>query len=253
VTAVAAARQAGFDNLNLDFIFALPDQSLAQWGATLDRAIQLAPDHLSLYSLIVEPETPLFDWVQSGSVTPADEDRAADMYLLAQERMAAVGYAQYEISNWARTGHACAHNLTYWHTLPYIGVGAGAHSFFAGRRFANTRPVADYVRALGRDWAPDAATIGTVGGPIVESTAIAPAEEQSETAIMALRLNAGLDLAHFAARFGVAAEAIFGDAIRDLLRLGLVEYAGPSANPSHLRLTERGRLVGNEVFERFLL
>lgn len=253
VTAVQAARQAGFDNMNLDFIFALPNQTLAQWEDTLDRAIHLAPDHLSLYSLIVEPETPLFDWVQNGSVIPADDDRAADMYLLAQERMAAVGYEQYEISNWAHPGHACAHNLTYWHTLPYIGVGAGAHSFFAGRRFANVRPVADYVRALGRDWAPDAATIGMVGGPIVESTTISRAEGQSETAIMALRLNAGLDLAHFAARFGTPAEAVFGDTIHDLLRLGLVEYTGPESKPTHLRLTERGRLVGNEVFERFLL
>jgi oxygen-independent coproporphyrinogen-3 oxidase len=253
VLAVEAARQAGFDNLNLDFIFALPDQSLAQWETTLERAIQLAPDHLSLYSLIVEPETPLFDWVQAGSVIPADDDRAADMYLLAQERMAAAGYAQYEISNWARAGHASEHNLTYWHTLPYLGVGAGAHSFFAGRRFANTRPVAEYVRTLQKDWAPDALTIGTVGGPITESTAVPPAEEQSETAIMALRLNTGLDLAHFAARFGVPVEAVFGDAIRDMLRMGLVEYADTTASPTHLRLSERGRLVGNEVFERFLV
>src|SRR6185437_8895684 len=148
VMAVQAARQAGFDNLNLDFIFALPDQTQKQWIDTLERAITLAPDHLSLYSLIVEPETPLFDWVEAGTVMPASDDSAADMYLFAQERMAQAGYEQYEISNWARPGHACQHNLTYWHNLPYIGVGAGAHSFFAGRRFADVRPVAGYVGAL---------------------------------------------------------------------------------------------------------
>lgn len=252
VTAVHAARQAGFTNLNLDFIFALPDQTLAQWTDTLDRALALAPDHLSLYSLIVEPETPLFDWVEAGTVNPASDDAAADMYLLAQARLAQAGYAQYEISNWARAGHQCNHNLTYWHNLPYIGVGAGAHSSFAGRRFAAVRPVAGYVAALGGDWEPTATTFGTVGGPVTDSETVDDATAMSQTAILALRLNAGLDIDHFARRFGVTFAATFGARLTDLVAGGFVEYVGDAETGRRLRLTERGRLVGNEVFERFL-
>jgi oxygen-independent coproporphyrinogen-3 oxidase len=252
VTAVRAARQAGFTNLNLDFIFALPDQTLAQWTDTLDRAIALAPDHLSLYSLIVEPETPLFDWVQAGTVIPASDDVAADMYLLAQEHLAQAGYAQYEISNWARPGCQCDHNLTYWHNLPYLGVGAGAHSFFAGRRFANARPVADYVAALDGAWEPTAATLGMIGGPVTESTPVDATTDASQTAILALRLNEGLDLDHFARRCGVSFADAFGARLTDLVAGGFVEYTGDEQTGRRLRLTERGRLVGNEVFERFL-
>ncbi len=252
VTATEAARAAGFANLNLDFIFGLPDQTMAQWAETLDRALALAPDHLSLYSLIVEPTTPLFDWVEAGTVTPADEDLAADMYLMAQERMAATNYAQYEISNWAQAGHTCDHNLTYWRNLPYLGVGAGAHSFFAGRRFANLRPVEEYVAALHSGWEPTAATVGLVGGPVESSETLDDATERSQTAILALRLNEGLDLAAFAERFGVSFEATFGERITRHLGWGLVEYVTDAQGTPRLRLTERGRPVGNEVFEQFL-
>lgn len=251
VSAVAAARHAEFTNVNLDFIFALPGQTMAQWADTLDRAVELAPEHLSLYSLIVEPTTPLFDWVEAGTVTPAEDDLAADMYLMAQARMAQAGYAQYEISNWARDGHTCDHNLTYWRNLPYIGVGAGAHSSFGGRRFANVRPVADYVAALARDWQPDATTIGQVGGPIVESETVDTATAMCQSAILALRLNDGLDVTAFERRFQTPFAAVFGDQIADVLHWGLVEYV-TEGESRRLRLTERGRLVGNEVFERFL-
>ncbi len=251
VEAVAAARSAGFTNINLDFIFALPAQTMGQWGDTLDRAIALEPEHLSLYSLIVEPTTPLFDWVEAGRVTPVDEDTAAEQYLLAQERMAAAGYAQYEISNWARPGFACRHNLTYWHNVPYLGVGAGAHSSFAGRRFSNVRPVPDYVSALSHPWEPDAASIGTLGGPVVESELVDRATEMGQTAMLALRLNDGLDLDAFERRYHSPFDAIFGSRITDLLRYEILEYV--AVNEVHrLRLTERGRLVGNEAFERFL-
>lgn len=251
VSAVEAAHQAGFTNLNLDFIFALPDQTMAQWADTLDRAIELAPDHLSLYSLIVEPTTPLFDWVEAGTVTPADDDLAADMYLMAQARMAQAGYAQYEISNWARDSRLCDHNLTYWRNLPYIGVGAGAHSSFGERRFANVRPVADYVAALARDWQPDAATIGQVGGPIVDSEVVDRATAMCQSAILALRLNAGLDVTAFERRYQTPFADVFGAKIADVLTWGLIEYVTEDET-RHLRLTERGRLVGNEIFERFL-
>jgi oxygen-independent coproporphyrinogen III oxidase len=251
-SAVASARSAGFTNLNLDFIFAIPGQTMDQWRATLDRAIDLAPDHLSLYSLIVEPETLLFDWVEAGKVIPADEDLAADMYLYAQERMIAAGYEQYEISNWARSGLFSQHNLTYWHNAPYIGVGAGAHSSYGGWRFADVRAISEYVTVLNSEWTPTTATLGQIGGPVVTSSQISQLRAMSETAIMMLRLNAGLDMNYFAQRFGVEVEDIFGETIATLRKWGLLEEWKISTT-RHLRLTERGRLVGNEVFERFLL
>ncbi|HKD74809.1 MAG TPA: radical SAM family heme chaperone HemW [Ktedonobacterales bacterium] len=251
VSAVQAARAAGFDNLNLDFIFALPDQTMAQWRDTLERAVTLAPNHLSLYSLIVEPETPLFDWVAHGAVTPADDDLAADMYRAAQEIVAAAGYQQYEISNWAKPGHECQHNLTYWHNLPYIGVGAGAHSYFDGRRFANVRPVEGYVAALSGDWQPHTGAVGIIGGPVAESTQVSPDEDMAETAILALRLNEGLDIDSFERRFGTDFDGLYGKRIVDLIAWKILEQINIQGT-RRLRLTEQGRLVGNEAFERFL-
>ena len=136
--AYAAARQAGFANINLDFIFGLPDQSPAAWRATLAAAVALAPDHLSLYSLIVEPNTPLHHWVETGQVAAPDEDEAAELYEIAIEAMAAAHYIQYEVSNWARRTpgddgqttpqRASQHNLLYWRNADYLGIGPGAHS-----------------------------------------------------------------------------------------------------------------------------
>ncbi len=135
--AVYAARSASFTSINLDFMFGLPGQTMQHWYETLDQALALHPEHLSLYSLIIEEGTPFYTWTQEGSIAPGDEDLCADMYEYADERLRAAGYENYEISNWALPGHQCRHNLTYWHNLPYLGMGAGAYSSFAGRRFSN--------------------------------------------------------------------------------------------------------------------
>lgn len=254
-TAFARARRAGFTSINLDFIFALPDQSLATWADTLERAVALGPEHLSLYSLIVEEGTPLFAWVRDGRVRPADDDTAADMYEYAMERLATAGYGQYEISNWALPGHECRHNLTYWRNLPYIGLGAGAHSCFAGHRFAEARPIAEYIARV-------SATTGATGatgaerasetdllpaGAIVEDEAQTPEMEMAETAILGLRLNAGVSRSEFAARYGCTFEQKFDEQLADVRALGLIETVG-----DRIRLTDRGRLLGNEVFARLL-
>jgi oxygen-independent coproporphyrinogen III oxidase len=251
VEAVRAARQAGFESLNLDFIFAVPGQSVATWSETLDRALELGPEHLSLYSLIVEEGTPLHRWVAEGKVHPAEEDLSADMYELAERKLSAAGYQQYEISNWALPGHACRHNLTYWRNLPYIGLGAGAHGWFAGERYSEARPIRDYVSRV------EAATRADDGGlaqraalpaaAVVEREGIGRELEMAETAMLGLRLVEGVDLGAFLARYGVAFHAIFGKRLAELMPLGLLEYGN-----GRLRLTERGRLLGNEVFERVL-
>jgi oxygen-independent coproporphyrinogen-3 oxidase len=249
--AVHAARHAGFTSINLDFIFALPGQSIATWSETLDRALELRPEHLSLYSLIVEEGTPLHRWVAQGRVRPAEEDVAADMYELAERRLAQGGYAQYEISNWAQPGHACAHNLTYWHNLPYIGLGAGAHGWFAGRRYCEARPIHDYVARVERALAaaPGAALAAEAlpAAAVVEDEEIGRELEMGETAMLGLRLNDGVDLDAFAARYGVTFDAVFGERLAEVASLGLLER-----DDGRLRLTERGRLLGNEVFERVL-
>ncbi len=249
-TAFAAARQAGFTSVNLDFIFALPNQSLATWADTLERALALGPEHLSLYSLIVEEGTPLFAWVRDGRVLPADDDIAADMYEYAQQRLAAAGYGQYEISNWAKPGHECRHNLTYWRNLPYRGLGAGAHSSFAGHRFAEVRPIAGYISRVRAAVAGDNGESGTdtlPAGAIASDEAIPPALEMAETAICGLRLNDGISLAEFAERFGRSFEQVFDERLAEVRDLALIETVG-----DRVRLTEHGRLLGNEVFERLL-
>src|SRR6266487_4267758 len=133
--AVQFARAAGFTALNLDFMFGLPGQTMQHWRETLDRALDLHPDHFSLYSLIIEEGTPFYTWTQEGSIVPGDEDLCADMYEYADELLQRAGYVNYEISNWSLPGQHSRHNLTYWQNLPYIGMGAGAYSSFGGRRF----------------------------------------------------------------------------------------------------------------------
>ncbi len=255
--AVHAARAAGFTSINLDFIFALPGQSLQTWSATLERALVLRPEHLSLYSLIVEEGTPLHRWVAQGRVRPADEDTSADMYELAEHRLAAAGYQQYEISNWTLPGHACQHNLTYWHNLPYIGLGAGAHGWFGNRRYSEARPIRDYIArvnaTLGVGEAAATSTQALRESSVLPAAAVVDSEDISlelqmaETAMLGLRLVEGVSLTDFALRYGQSFDEVFGARLADVAALDLLEQ-----QDDHIRLTERGRLLGNEVFARVL-
>jgi oxygen-independent coproporphyrinogen-3 oxidase len=258
IRAVSWSRRAGFENLNLDLIFGLPYQQLEHWVHTLNRAIELSPDHLSLYALTLEHGTPLADWVNRGLLDGPDPDLAAEMYEWAAARLAEAGYSQYEISNWARPGRdgvllTCLHNLQYWRNLPYLGLGAGAHGYANGLRTVNVLAPAAYLRRLqnGR---------GETGGeelvfPLTPATSSAQPvgrrTELGETMMMGLRLTAeGISAALFQHRFGESLIKVFGDEIRELVALGLLERAG--SNEDLLRLTERGRLLGNQVFSRFI-
>ncbi|MCQ2437381.1 MAG: radical SAM family heme chaperone HemW, partial [Clostridia bacterium] len=137
--AVALAREAGFDNLSLDLIYGLPGQSLDDWRLSLERATALSPEHISAYSLIVEEGTPLYDDVTAGKVTVPDDDQVVEMQRLGNRLLADKGYARYEISNYARTGRECRHNLTYWQRGDYLGLGVAAHSLFENERFEDLR------------------------------------------------------------------------------------------------------------------
>ena len=234
--ALSSARAAGFTSVNLDFMFGLPGQSMRQWQETLEQAMALRPEHLSLYSLIIEEGTPFFDWTREGRITPGDEDLCADMYEYADELLQAAGYVNYEISNWALPGHESRHNLTYWRNLPYIGMGAGAHSFFAGKRFSNERDPQRYIDTLKKRQLP-----------VVESETIEKMQEMSETAFLALRTAQGLHLPTFEERFAIPFSSFVGDRLHLVEEAGLLEQA-----EDWLRLSRRGRLLGNEVFLRLL-
>ncbi len=248
IQAVKWARQAGFEQVNLDLIFGLPFQSLEIWQASVEAALRLNPDHLSLYALTVEHGTPLFKWVERGLVPSPDEDLAADMYEWASERLEKAGFVQYEISNWARRDHqgnllACRHNLQYWRNQPYLGFGAGAHGYAAGYRLANVMHIKTYIDRLAQPGQPSFPfSLATTHSDRVDQRS-----EMEETMMVGLRLTQeGVSRRSFKQRFGIAVEEVFGKEIDQMVRAGLLE-AGEI-----LRLTARGRLLGNQVFMQFV-
>lgn len=251
VDAYRAALAAGFANVNLDLMFGLAGQDLTSWERTLRRALALAPEHLSLYALTVEDGTPLAHQVARGLAPEPDPDLQAAMYERGQALLTAAGYEQYEISNWARPGFACRHNLVYWRDGEWLGIGAGAHSHLAGRRLAVVRSPAVYAR---RVLAPEGD--GAVHGdgasrapfPWVASVEEPePATAMADYVTLALRLSEGLSLSAFAHRFGVAFEAVFGEALPELTRLGLLVRDG-----DRLRIPPTARFLAGEVQARLL-
>lgn len=242
----AEAREAGFERINLDFIFGLPGQEQAQWEQTLDTIAAWEVDHFSLYSLILEERTPLYAQVTAGRVSVPDDDATAAMYEAAMERLGAAGYVQYEISNWVRPGggevlpdvpeRACHHNLAYWLNSDYHAAGAGAHGHVYPRRYVDVLGVDDYIAAVGAGALPRA-----------EVNALTPHDLRAETMMMGMRLSVGVGEAHFAARCGLSLDEAYGEALAELAGQGLVERAG-----GRVRLTPRGRMLGNRVFERFV-
>src|SRR5690606_23415346 len=146
--AVAALRDAGIASLSLDLIYALPDALDRDWGGDLDQVLALGPDHLSLYGLTVEPQTPLGRWVARGAAVPSPDERYAREFLLADARLGAAGFEHYEVSNYARSGRRAAHNSAYWRRAPYLGLGPSAHSASGSLRWWNRREWTDWSRAL---------------------------------------------------------------------------------------------------------
>ena len=250
--AVSWARKAGFSNINLDLIFGIPYQTLVRWGHTLSMSMALLPEHISLYALTLEHDTPMGKWVQGGLLPEPDPDLAADMYELASERLESSGYTQYEISNWARSNDqgnllSCQHNLQYWHNLPYLGFGAGAHGYAGGIRTANVLSPQAYIdRCMDGNPLPFPRTPATV-----EVNSINREAEIKETMMVGLRLTQeGVSSVGFEERFGVSLKSLYGSEIDRLAGFGLLEWAGEGNET--LRLTKRGRLLGNQVFLSFI-
>ena len=241
-TTIAAARRAGGHNLNIDLIYGLPNQQLPHWRHTLERAIALGVEHISLYSLTLEHGTALRAQVVRGELPPPDSDLAADMYELADVLLAKAGYRQYEISNWAKPGYHCKHNLTYWRNQPYLGMGPGAHSFENHRRWWNVRHVQAYIDTVSAQTEPHPHPA------LADFETIDRRLEMGETMMLGLRLTAaGVSRADFSARFGMPPEAVFGTEIAKLKAMGLLD-----ADTHRLKLTAPARLLGNRVFAEFL-
>ncbi len=262
------ARQVGFNNINLDFIFGLPHQSPAAWSDTLERVTALAPDHLSLYSLIVEPNTPLFHWVEAGEVAAPDDDHAGMLYEMALAHMAESGYVHYEVSNWAKTGAsatedqasvamteptvpalACRHNLIYWRNQAFLGVGPGAHSYLhagwlddglqegVGLRWSNRKPVPGYIKRI------------NAAESVQEfQESIDVATSMGETMMLGLRLvQEGVERAPFLARYGVDVVDVYPAQVDRFVTMNMM-----TVDAQRLRLTPRGLMVGNQIFAAFL-
>jgi len=235
--AVAAARAAGFENVSIDLMFALPHQSKRQWQDTLDEAFSLGTDHISLYNLIVEEGTGFYTLQQKGRLPLPDEDTAADMYTMAIDTAASHGFVQYEISNFARPGHECAHNIHYWRNESYYGFGCGAVAYTGGHRRTNIKSPVKYAEAVeaGKDLALDTETLDR-------------AETMAETMMLGLRLtDEGVDCRRFAARYGVDVREQFAAEIAEFTQRGLLELNG-----DNLRLTKRGMFLGNDVMAAFV-
>jgi putative oxygen-independent coproporphyrinogen III oxidase len=226
-------REAGFANINFDLIAGLPHQTLAGWNRNLERALELRPEHLSLYLLDVHEGTPLHEQITRGMRPQPDEDLAADMYSVMIEEVCAAGYEHYEISNFCRIGFASRHNTKYWMRDAYYGFGNSAHSHDGGRRrWANERDALQYVESIERD-----------DSPIVERTELSDDDARSEAIFLGLRLMRGVDLENYQAQFDVDLHEQCHGEIDRLKEAGLIEI-----DREVLRLTSRGALLSNEVF-----
>lgn len=275
IEAVTSARKVGFDNLNLDLIYALPEQTLQTWQTTVRRILDLHPEHISAYALTLEHGTPFGRWSSKGLLPIPDPDLAAEMYEWASETLEAAGYVQYEISNWAKNVErqkskveeqtfdlrpltpslACRHNLQYWRGLPYLAFGAGAHGYANGYRYSNVLRIKTYIERL----ASSNSRISNIEFPLSPATVNqhkqTPKDDMSEFMMTGLRLTQeGISENEFQTRFEKSLRDVYGNEIDELLKLGLIERKTSefSKNSEVLRLTKRGRLLGNQVFMRFV-
>lgn len=241
IEAVASANAVGFDNISMDLIFGAPHQTLDTWRDTLQQVIDLNIQNVSAYNLILEGNTPLKDDVDAGILPEPDDDLAADMYDLMTEMLDRVGFEQYEISNWAKPGYESRHNIQYWHNIPYLGLGPGAHGFADGIRYIVMRSPQKYISAMN---APRLSQLPFPQTPAVsKATRVSPEDDMQETILMRMRLTKeGLSRKRFEARFGKDIIELKQDAIDKHVGYGLLEVTR-----DYIRLTKEGRFLSNAV------
>ncbi|MGI8668877.1 MAG: radical SAM family heme chaperone HemW [Aridibacter sp.] len=230
-------RKAKFENISFDLIGGLPNQSLKDWEKNLDEALKMNPGHLSLYLLEIHEGTPLAEQIRSKRQPLPDEDLAGEMYEMMVEKVAAEGFEQYEISNFAKRGFESKHNNKYWLCEPVFGFGVSAHSFDGiGKRWSNERDTKNYV-----------SLIENGKSPIVEMNNLSEKQLSAEFAFLNLRLAKGLDLYEFEEKFGINSMNEYADELKHFEELGLIE-----TSEEFLRLTRKGFVYSNEVFALFV-
>ena len=264
IEAVASARKAGFENLNLDLIYGLPEQTLQTWQTTVRRVLDLHPEHISAYALTLEHGTPFGRWASKGLLPLPNPDLAADMYEWLSDTLEAHGYVQYEISNWALlkaeggwqrddspSSFQSRHNLQYWRGLPYLAFGAGAHGHANGYRYSNVLRIKTYIDRITNY------PITNYEFPLTPVTVNRHKQtlqdDMSEFMMTGLRLvEEGVSAEEFQVRFGRSIFDAYGKEIDELLEVGLLEQFAGVEDCLSLRLSKRGRLLGNQVFMRFV-
>jgi oxygen-independent coproporphyrinogen-3 oxidase len=231
--AVLMAGKSGFKNINLDLIYGISGQTLADWENDLRFAAELEPGHISVYPLTISEDC---TWGRSGLKKEVSEDEAAEMFEYACRYLPSIGLKQYEISNFSKAGFECKHNLIYWKSEEYIGIGAGAHSHTGGGRYENVSSISGYVKNIKEN-----------GNAIVNQVRLSKKDIQSEMVFMNLRLNKGLNLEEFKNRTGQDFKNVYKNQLFYLLENDLLE-----TNSQNIFLTEKARPIANEVFCQFV-
>ena len=231
IQTIADARKAGFKNCNVDLMYGLPGQTVDSWRETLHLALDQEPDHLAIYELTIEEGTPFSRLQKEGKLNLPNEDTVLEMMALTGELVSRAGFARYEISNYAKPGNECHHNINYWRNGWYLGLGPGAVSCLAGRRYTGIRDVAGFCRrvAAGLDWWED-----------VEE--LTPEERFRETVIMGLRMMAGISISELDLRFGFNPLDYYGDVLHILEQQGLIVI-----EDDHIFLSSTGIPLANQV------
>ncbi len=229
--AVRMAKEAGFDRISIDLMYALPNQTMKSWLATIETALELPVDHISAYSLIVEEGTQMGKWVSEGSVTLPDEDTVNEMQRMAIARFEKAGLMRYEISNFAIPGSESRHNMAYWQDVDYLGLGCAAHSLIGNRRFSNPDALDEYLS----------------GARMLDETERSEADRKEEIIMLSTRMTAGLDMRRWQAEFGENFETRYQKPIEKMKNYGLVEIEN-----GFMRLTPMGMELQDAVVMEFL-
>lgn len=235
--AVDNARKAGIESISLDLMYHLPNQTLEDFSESLDLALQMNIDHISSYGLILEPKTQFYNLYRKGQLKLPNEDLGAEMYQYLMQKLSNTPFEQYEISNFAKANHQSEHNKVYWLNEEYYGFGAGASGYVQGERYTNLNPVQHYINAINKNQRP-----------ILSSNFPTYEERMEEEMFLGLRMNEGVSRERFALKFDQSLDNVFGQTINELKEKKLLQE-----HEGYISLTERGKVIGNEVFEAFLL
>ncbi|MGL5383949.1 MAG: radical SAM family heme chaperone HemW [Culicoidibacterales bacterium] len=234
---IAMAKTIGFTNINVDFIYGVPDQTKAEVMSDITKFLELDVQHISTYALIIEPHTKFYIQQNKGQLLETSDEVEAEMYAAISEALLGNGYEQYELSNFARPGFSSRHNLTYWQNLPYYGFGLGAHGYLDQVRYANTKAITHYVKTLSEN-----------KRPLVESHRLTREEQIEETIFLGLRTRIGVNKADFEQRFGVTLASVYGEVIAEHVKKGWIIETTET-----ITLAPNTLFIANQIMSDYLI